>query len=96
MSTEYLVCWEMEIEADGYEEAARKAVEIMRDPDSIADVFTVMKRSDIYAPWGPAVKVDLHPEEGDGKMFPLRTPEEADEQMHADYVQFHREAGMDV
>lgn len=38
---EYLVTWEMTIEADTPEEAARKALEIHRDPESIATVFTV-------------------------------------------------------
>lgn len=38
---EYLVTWEMEIEADSPEDAARKALEVHRRPDSIATVFKV-------------------------------------------------------
>ena len=39
--TEYLVRWEINIEADSFEEAAEKALEIQRNPLSIATVFDV-------------------------------------------------------
>ena len=38
---EWLVRWEMMFDADTAEEAARKALEVQRDPDSIAVVFDV-------------------------------------------------------
>lgn len=38
---DYLVTWAVDIAADSPEEAARKALEIQRDPDSIANVFDV-------------------------------------------------------
>ena len=38
---EYLVTWKIEIYADSAEEAAREALEIQRDQESIANVFTV-------------------------------------------------------
>ena len=38
---EYLVTWQIEIYADSAEEAAREALEIQRDQESIANVFTV-------------------------------------------------------
>lgn len=37
----FLVYWEMDIEAETPVEAARKALAIHRDPDSIATVFEV-------------------------------------------------------
>lgn len=37
----FLVTWEIEIEAESPFEAARKALEIHRDPASIATVFDV-------------------------------------------------------
>ncbi|MFE0704956.1 hypothetical protein [Streptomyces sp. NPDC058872] len=37
----YLVTWEIDIEADAPEEAARKALGIQRDPHSTATVFGV-------------------------------------------------------
>lgn len=40
MST-YLVQWEIDISAGTPEEAARRALEIQRDPNSIATVFNV-------------------------------------------------------
>jgi hypothetical protein len=39
--TDYIVTWVIDIEADSPEEAARLALEIQRDPDSIATYFTV-------------------------------------------------------
>ncbi len=41
MSTQYLVTWQIDIEADSAEEAAREALHIQRNPDSIATVFYV-------------------------------------------------------
>jgi len=38
---QYRVTWEIELDADTPEDAAREALAIMRDPDSIATVFTV-------------------------------------------------------
>lgn len=38
---EFRVAWEIDIDADSPEEAARKALEIQRDPNSIATVFAV-------------------------------------------------------
>jgi len=40
--SEYRVVWEIDIDAESHEDAARKALEIHRDPDSIATVFTVI------------------------------------------------------
>jgi hypothetical protein len=41
MPTPYLVRWEITLEADTPEEAAQKALDIQRAPDSIATVFKV-------------------------------------------------------
>lgn len=38
---EYLVVWKIDLDADTPTEAAKKALEIQRDPDSIALVFEV-------------------------------------------------------
>jgi hypothetical protein len=38
---EYLVRWEIEIEAETPQDAAAQALDIHRDPDSIATVFEV-------------------------------------------------------
>ncbi len=40
---EYKVIWEIDIDAESAEEAARKALAIMRDPESRATVFEVIK-----------------------------------------------------
>lgn len=37
----YLVTWRIDIEADSPREAARMALDIQRDPDSIATVFEI-------------------------------------------------------
>jgi hypothetical protein len=37
----YTVAWTIEVEAESYEDAARQALEIQRDPDSDATVFSV-------------------------------------------------------
>jgi len=47
------VRWEIDVDADSPREAARKALEIQRDPDSIATVF------DVIEPNGRVVRVDL-------------------------------------
>jgi len=39
----YRVTWVIDLEADSPEEAARKALEIQRDPDSTATVFEVQE-----------------------------------------------------
>ena len=41
MSQEYHVKWEIDLRADSPEDAARQALEVHRDLDSIACVFTV-------------------------------------------------------
>lgn len=38
---EYLVTWEINVDADSPKEAAEEALRIQRDPDSIALVFVV-------------------------------------------------------
>ena len=38
----YMVAWDIDIDADSPEEAARKAREIQLDPHSLATVFTVI------------------------------------------------------
>ena len=37
----YRVVWEIDIDADSIEDAARKALEIQRDPESTATCFTI-------------------------------------------------------
>lgn len=39
----YAVTWEIELEAETPKEAALKALQIQRDPDSLATVFTVKR-----------------------------------------------------
>lgn len=39
--TTYLVTWDIHVEADSPEEAARRALEIQRDPTSTATVFII-------------------------------------------------------
>jgi len=52
VTTHYEVKWEIDIYADSPEEAAQKALEIQRDPNSIATHFEVRKTS--YSPvWEP-------------------------------------------
>jgi len=55
--TQYLVRWEIDIEADGPQEAAEKALAIYRNPDSIATVFDVYDQSR-----GGKIPVDLTPD----------------------------------
>ena len=37
----YRVAWEIDIDAESFEDAARKALEIQRDPGSIATCFVI-------------------------------------------------------
>ncbi len=45
--TEYTVTWTIQVEADSHTQAAEKALEIQRDLDSIANVFTVVANDDV-------------------------------------------------
>ena len=38
----YRVTWEIDIDADSFEEAARTALEMQRDPTSTATCFTIV------------------------------------------------------
>ena len=42
---EYLVTWKVDIEADSPQEAARMAVAMHRNPESIANYFTVKNKA---------------------------------------------------
>lgn len=42
--TEYIVTWQMDIEAESPLEAAKEALRIHRDPASIATIFTVQEK----------------------------------------------------
>lgn len=53
----YKVFWEIGIDADTPVEAARKALAVQRDPESIATVFDVINKR------GKRVRVDLSKEE---------------------------------
>ena len=53
----YQVRWEIDVEADDPQEAARKALTIQRDPTSIATVFDVVDQE------GHFDRVDLIPDE---------------------------------
>jgi hypothetical protein len=44
MSRHYVVTWKIDIEADSPEAAAREALRIQRNPESIATVFQVDER----------------------------------------------------
>lgn len=46
--TRYLVSWEIDIDADNPTEAARKALAIQRDPESVATVFEVREYKEFY------------------------------------------------
>lgn len=54
MSREYHVEWTIQVDADSAEDAARKALAIQRDPDSIATVFKVYDTDN-----GESVDIDL-------------------------------------
>jgi hypothetical protein len=51
--TEYRLRWEIDVDAENAQEAARRALEIQRDPRSIATVFDVAER-----PKGPYQRID--------------------------------------
>ena len=55
--TEYIVSWKINLDADSPQEAAQKALEIQRDPESIATVFKV-----VDLPTKTTTHVDLTPE----------------------------------
>lgn len=61
VETRYAVRWEMEIEAVSPEAAARKALEIHRDPESIATCFQVHDQSSsmLNPDGGPWTFIDL-------------------------------------
>ncbi len=62
---EFTVYWEIQVDADTHEEAARKALVTQRDPESIATVF------DVHHPM-PGVgsrKVDLSAIEEDERLI---------------------------
>ncbi len=56
---EYRVGWVIDIQADSHEQAARKALDIHRDPSSIATVFEVQCRYGPGGVVGSARSVDL-------------------------------------
>lgn len=51
--SEYLISWEIGLVADTPEEAAQQALEIQRDPNSMATVFDVTDEN------GETTRVDL-------------------------------------
>lgn len=55
----YLVKWVIDLEADTPEAAAREALRIQRDPDSVATVFEIHDDEGNYVQL-----VDLDPEHG--------------------------------
>lgn len=56
---EYRVGWVIDIQADSHEQAARKALDIHRDPSSIATVFEVQRRYGPGGVVGSVQRVDL-------------------------------------
>lgn len=56
---EYRVGWAIDVEADGHEQAARKALRIQRDPSSIATVFEVQRRDGTGGAIGSTQSIDL-------------------------------------
>lgn len=63
----YNVVWEMDIDAENPEEAARRALEIQRDKESIATCFKVFDR-------GVCTEIDLT--ERDEEINPHGMPED--------------------
>lgn len=51
----YRVLWTIDIEADTAEEAAQRALDIQRNPESIATVF------EVTSPDGSVEQIDLEP-----------------------------------
>lgn len=58
IAKEYVVEWAIEVVADSPEAAAKAAWDMMRDPDSTANVFDVIEADGS----GEAVQVDLQDE----------------------------------
>lgn len=56
--TQYYVSWHIDVEADSFEEAAINALEIQRDPNSLATIFTVKNETT-----GDSRTIDNHPVE---------------------------------
>lgn len=60
---EYFITWNIELEADDPIDAARKALEIHRNPESIATEFKVKEifsdRPKNYVSYGPEESIDL-------------------------------------
>lgn len=56
--SEYRVVWEIDVDAESYEEAAKEAFNIQRDPDSTATVFTVID-SEAYQGGEPEAKKEI-------------------------------------
>lgn len=54
----YKVLWEIEIEAGSHEEAAKEALDLQKDPDSMATVFSVQELNDDMLPIGKMVLID--------------------------------------
>ena len=46
--TNYLVAWEIDIEAETPREAAERALAIMQDPESIGTVFKVADAKEVH------------------------------------------------
>lgn len=59
--TEYRLTWVIELSADSPREAAERALEIQRDPTSIATVFDVVETAD--GGCLPGWTIDLTPDE---------------------------------
>jgi len=56
---QFRVSWVIDIEADSAEAAAREALRIQRDPDSIATVFTVVATKEGAAVSAQSEQIDL-------------------------------------
>lgn len=56
---QFRVSWVIDIEADSAEAAAREALRIQRDPQSIATVFTVVATKEGAAASAQSEQVDL-------------------------------------
>lgn len=60
MSSRYRIQWEIDLEASSPQEAAREALEIHRDPESIALVFQVInERGRKEGHRGQSAQIDL-------------------------------------
>lgn len=53
----YLVTWEIEVESETPEDAAREAFRVHRDPDSMATVFEVQQQTEDGL--GGKIRVDI-------------------------------------